>query len=95
MRLDIKVREKHIKNGRRCDPGFCPVALAAREQHGNTLNTVLVGPTYINYINKPGDSDADRVHLMLPNRVRRRVGNYDKGRGMRPFAFSVEVPDAA
>lgn len=91
MKIDIKVRKKHIKTGLRSSPSYCPVSLAIKEQQAAALPGVLVGTSYVDYADPK--VRASRVRTMLPNFVRRRIHKFDTGGGMTPFAFSVEVPD--
>ncbi len=93
----IKTTQNHINKGSnyrgsRC---CCPLALAAQEVFlplGYSVS-VITHLIYCYLITIPGTGRPLSYSLMLPDEVRKRVLDFDSGKGMQPFEFDVEIED--
>lgn len=76
--MKIKVKQKHIKNGKPCTGEGCPIALALKEQTGERWEV--------------GDRDAISMdnyyrRIILPENVWKIIDDYDNSKKMKPFEF--------
>ena len=78
--MKITVERRHIWNGRKDDPKYCPVATAMRE--------ILKRDLEIN-----GDTcfTEDRKRIDLPNSAKEWIKGFDEGKQMEPITFSVRI----
>lgn len=87
--MKIKVLQKHIDGGSRGNAGWCPIALAIREQWlapADKLNSLLVRGTdiYLNIQGKPIKSFSQT------DEGRTFVREFDSGFTVQPFEFEVK-----
>lgn len=86
MRLNVKVTSVDIEAGKKCSVSSCPIALAIQKALCKT-NTPLDVAVCDNTVRI-----YDKVYK-LPIRARRAVSDYDLGKGMEPFGFTLELKE--
>jgi len=89
----IEVKAKHIKGGSRCNPWFCPVATAIREQVGldalvTSIDAYVVIPTATDVGGFMYNRD---VYVSLPRSASRFIRKYDGGGEVKPFNFMFDL----
>lgn len=80
----IKVKRHHITNGRRNSALHCPIALACRDA-GMIVPTV--NEVDVSYLTSA--YGIRRSHL--PQTVSLKLAAFDRGEGMDPFDFDVNL----
>ena len=81
----IKVTQRHIDKGEPTSPFRCPIALA--------LKTARVKHTGVgSHDIWLGDINGPHAIIDLPLEAIRQQRSFDRGRGMTPFEFEIEVP---
>ena len=83
-KIKVRVTAQHIAFGKKANYDSCPVALALAEAVGATPTTTGVATT----IDLPGHRD-----LPLPERVSQWVSDFDAGKPVKPFTFTLRVPE--
>ncbi len=83
VRIDVTAED--IARGSRCVATGCPVALAFHRQLPKE-NVAVVATTLAYY--GPHDS---RLPLRFPPATADRIREFDRGNGMEPFSFDVEI----
>jgi hypothetical protein len=85
--LKIEVDDYCLKEGRRRSPGWCPIAVAFRHSHGADEHDQLdVSEGEIVLENGNGDV---RLVAPLPEAASQFVRDFDAGRPVKPFAFTL------
>lgn len=83
MAIKIKVEEKHIQDGKRGSPGYCPIALAI-EDAGYWYP--VVDKNIAEFID---NEKGWAWEIDLPNEARSFIMKYDAGIEVHPFEFEV------
>lgn len=84
-KVRINVTKRDIELGKPGEGEGCPIALAARrhpELKGCAVGLGLIGTEALGYDSMP-----------LPEEARRFVVDFDDGRPVAPFSFTLEVPE--
>lgn len=80
MKTLIKVKRKHIINGRRGSCKVCPIAKALVEQFDTTM------------VNVDGEfAQVNLVSSKLPRSASRFIDRFDDGKKVKPFNFFWEA----
>lgn len=95
----VKVTAKHIKNGKRCLPDECPIALAikaaGRENKSRFELSVSSDSVRIAFKIKR-DRTPIVEYIDLPRSVQKFIERFDdkdyKGKGIKPFTFKLSIP---
>lgn len=90
MKIEIKVTEKHIKEGHRGMSTLCPVALAACEATGFPMAWVQ---DHFMCLLRDGDPIRWVRGNELPEEVKHFIRAFDDGLAVGPFTFAIDVPD--
>ena len=77
----VKVTQADISSGRPKNGVYCPVALAVRRLFPERNTTVGVFAVYIN----------DKPYTPLPASAVDFIGQFDKGRAVKPFSFRIDM----
>ena len=90
--MKIQVTEVHLKKGIRCNPHWCPVALAFMDAG---LRNVSVGPNMMSfkYWNKDKEgciSAFEQTHI-LPNEMIDFIHKFDNKIPVDPTEFDMEI----
>lgn len=83
-KIKVRVTAEHIARGKKADYNGCPVALALADAVMAVPTTCGVAGT----IDIPGHRD-----LRAPARVLDWVGDFDSDQPVKPFSFTLEVPE--
>ena len=84
MAIRIKVEKKHIQDGKRGSPAYCPIALAIEDAG-------YWHPVVDKEVAEFVDSEKEWTwEFDLPTEARSFIMKYDAGREVRPFEFEVE-----
>lgn len=84
----IKVKRRHIANGVMADGAHCMVALALKEVVGPKVE-FSVGGSVLELRGARGDLSF----VDLPFRVQGRIEDFDNGLDVKPFQFTIDIPD--
>lgn len=79
--VTIKVEQRHIDNGVKCNSLECPIARACTETLGYVCSVGTV---------KVWDVSRDKDYDMPLTAVNARL-DFDKGLGMKPFEFNLDI----
>lgn len=85
--IEINVTQEDIDAGCVGSAYACPVARAMRRA-GLGEPAVWGCSAYVT-----GRRPWGRVGVPLPERVEAAIGAYDRGEGMEPFTFTLEIPE--
>ena len=78
-RIRVVVTEKHIHDGKRGHCRLCPVALALKKKYDVAAETVYYGGYYGNT-------------ALLPIAAQKFIHNFDNGKPVKPFSFTIWGP---
>ena len=86
MKREIRVEERHIEQGSRWNPMFCPVALSLKEAY----------PDYKSFELKKGMirvhvDDCIIMQMKIPKKIRRFIRGYDREGEAYPFTFFLDL----
>lgn len=87
MKYQVQVTQKHIEKGARNNSGKCPIALALRSIGATRVG---VGGALCRF----RIEGAKHELVRLPKKARDFVENFDDGNPVRPFRFTINVPEA-
>jgi hypothetical protein len=90
MRVDVTAED--IAKGVRSQCSDCPVALALKRALGDGISPVVGSDTVDLYFRASGMSYLRPLHIPLPMGTARRIQKFDRGEGMAPFSFEIDVP---
>jgi hypothetical protein len=79
----INVTQEDIDQGKRTSPTQCAVALAMRRETGNEW---VVGEYDM-------DNFQTNIGVRLPEEARTFIKDFDYGRPVEPFSFTVDIAD--
>jgi hypothetical protein len=85
--MRIEVTAEDIVKGKRMDCGLCPVALAIKRATGTAFS--------VGYMTCCPAGGTVRDRLELPAEARAFVHDFDCHMQTAPFAFDLDIPDAA
>lgn len=80
MKRTIYVTDAHIKAGRKCEPGLCPISLAIRQ-------TIDYPAVWVGALNV---KIGHRLHD-LPVAAQDFIEEFDSGSRVDPFSFELEM----
>ena len=86
--MEIEVTKQHIKDGRKLDCNYCPVALAIRDAVTNSTCVEVcddMSPIISFY---KGD---DLLEFAAPDSVYEFIENFDLGGSVKPFKFTLPI----
>ena len=92
MKINFSVKQKDIDDGLVGKCNHCPVALSARRRLKRflTIIGVFVGPEEMIVTYSTDAYPYERLSLVLPFSVSRFIGDFDRGREVKPFRFSLD-----
>ena len=82
MKVKVEVTAKDIKNGRRCDPNACPIALAAKRATKGRIIRALDNFFRLN-------DESTLPHSL--KRVAKFIQNFDSSKPVKPFSFTISI----
>lgn len=85
----VNVTHSDIDDGTKMSCTGCPVVLGIRRSLGH-LGDVRVGNPCVSLWN-----NGRRYETIVPPEASRFISNFDDGRPVSPFSFSLEVPEEA
>ena len=96
MKLQIKVTEKHIRNGKPCSTLNCPIALAVLQELNKWWNpfkrfSVMVNFVEVIILNRL--SKTSPIIAKLPEAAVNFIGEFDfktQRQGFYPFEFELD-----
>lgn len=95
MKLKIKVTKQDIQQGIMGRSSYCPVALgtnrALTAASGFATVTSHIGAYNLGFALDDGDEYCSLGWQKTPSKVRRFILDYDEGKKVKPFNFTLEV----
>jgi len=82
--MEIKVTQEHIDNGKKCNSGECPIALALREK----FPEALISASQVKIL--VCERESWLVHEISPPEVVDFISYFDVGIKAFPFTFTLE-----
>lgn len=86
--MNISVTKKHIKEGRKLDCNYCPVALAIREQLAEAKCVEVCDDMSKIISFYKGD---EPMEFTAPDSVYEFVEHFDLGEQVKPFVFALPI----
>jgi hypothetical protein len=88
--MKIQVTAKHIKNGQRNDPHFCPVALAIGEILRAPFRCAILHSRCRIY------DDTNRGYklvadFLFSSEITKKIGQFDDNKQVLPFEFDLPI----
>ena len=91
--MRIQVKQQHIDNGEREEPGKCPLALAARDDlevfTPDAAEIVRVDCDIVEVYYTDSDGEFKEVYE-LDAAASKFVNDFDQGKTVRPFCTDIE-----